>query len=388
MIIAPLPLDEELRIRDLESYDILDTPYEDEFDGLVELASHICNCPISVITLLHKDRQWFKAKKGIDGDSGTRDASFCSHTILDTGVMTVEDALQDERFFDNPNVTSDPNVRFYAGAPIISAGGHNLGALCIVDNIPKKITPEQERMLVILSGQVSKLLELRKKNKSIREAAEELIELKTNTINRFMQGYEDDKRSIATDLHEDLAQRLAGTMLTLKMAEANEANRVSLLREAKQQVQDVIAGMRKLSYSITPPAVNWIPAEELLVEFINKTKSTYPFEIDIAVSGKSKACNPKLSLAAIRVIESWFKLLTDEREVKHVSVSVMPGEGFIFNVEDDNHSSDMEQRKKVVFDSLIYDRVKQFDGQVELPLSGNGKNILKVTLPENSPVLQ
>ena len=163
MKIAPLPHNEALRLQDLYSYQLLDTPSESDFDELVELASRICNCPISLITLLDKDRQWFKAKKGINADGTSRDEAFCSHAILQDEVMIVKDATKDERFFDNPFVIGDPNVRFYAGAPIVSRSGHKLGTICLIDSKPKSFTKEEEALLQLLAKQASRLLEIHKK---------------------------------------------------------------------------------------------------------------------------------------------------------------------------------------------------------------------------------
>ncbi len=142
MITAAIPASETLRLVDLDSYDIMDSSAEDDFDELVELASQICNSPISFISLLDKDRQWFKSKKGIDDTQSDRDVAFCAHAILQDEVFVVEDASKDIRFVGNPFVTGDAHVRFYAGAPIVSPAGHNLGALCVIDHKPKTLSQQ------------------------------------------------------------------------------------------------------------------------------------------------------------------------------------------------------------------------------------------------------
>ena len=381
MIVSQLPLDEILRLQNLESYDILDTDFEDDFDELVELAGKICNCPISTITLLDKDRQWFKARTGIEDRSTPREQSFCSHAITEPGVMSITDASKDERFSTNPLVTGDPNIRFYAGAPIISAEGFSLGAICIIDHKPKQLNAEQERILVILANQVSKLLELRKKNKIIRERAEEILEIKTASINRFIKGQEAIKKDIATDLHEDLAQKLAASVLTLKMAEQQGTERVPLISTAARQVQEVISNIRSLSYAITPHSIDWIPAEELISEFIHKTAITYPFPIEVDIIGERSAVNAELSLSAIRIIESWLKLLSIEKQVKQVAITVITGNKFEFSIADDNDAADLELRREEIFSSLLYERVQQHQGHVELSMLKNGINVLKIVFP-------
>ncbi len=164
---AIIPVNEKERLEELYRYDILDTAYEETFNQIVQLASAVCDSPISLITLLDKDRQWFKAKKGMEGEGTGRDISFCSHTILDDELMEIQDALTDERFFDNPLVTGNPNIRFYAGMPIVTKKGLPLGALCVIDNKPKNLSPEQKFVLKVLAGQTMQLIELHKKHVEI-----------------------------------------------------------------------------------------------------------------------------------------------------------------------------------------------------------------------------
>ncbi|HTK19380.1 MAG TPA: GAF domain-containing sensor histidine kinase [Mucilaginibacter sp.] len=172
MIAPPIPKNEQKRLQDLFETELLDTPKESEFDDIVRLASQICNMPISLITLVDSNRQWFKAKVGIDDDETSREESFCAHAILDDGLFEVEDALTDERFFDNPMVLENPNVRYYAGFPLITKTGSNIGTLCVVDVVPRKLTEEQIFALKVLSENVIKIAELRQKNKHLNHMAE------------------------------------------------------------------------------------------------------------------------------------------------------------------------------------------------------------------------
>lgn len=176
MIAAPIPANEHERLQELIRYEVLYTQYEEDFDQIVQLASAICKTPISTITLLDFNKQWFKAKIGIDNIEGDRDTSFCGHAIAqDATIMIVNDALDDDRFFDNPLVVGEPNIRFYAGYPLVSPSGYKLGTLCVIDRIPRSLSAEQELTLKTLGNQVVKLFELRLRNKEV-ELRNKLVE--------------------------------------------------------------------------------------------------------------------------------------------------------------------------------------------------------------------
>lgn len=163
MSAAPLPPDEPQRLAALQEYAVLDTLAESSFDDLTELASRICDTPIALVSLIDGDRQWFKSRVGLDAPQTPRDQAFCAHAILEPGqVFQVRDASEDPRFADNPLVTGAPNIRFYAGMPLVTADNHALGTLCVIDRKSRELTPLQHSALQVLSRHVVKLLELRR----------------------------------------------------------------------------------------------------------------------------------------------------------------------------------------------------------------------------------
>ncbi len=153
---------EEARLEVLREYQVLDTPPEQGFEDVTELASFICGTPISLVTLVDADRQWFKSERGFGKRETPRTQSFCAHTIGTGEMLVVENALKDARFSDNPFVAGEPGVRFYAGAPLIDGTGHILGTVCVVDTVPRSLGPSQKAALEALARQVMSLLEQRR----------------------------------------------------------------------------------------------------------------------------------------------------------------------------------------------------------------------------------
>lgn len=185
-----LPPNEGERLAALHHYQVLDTAPESDFDDLTALAAQICETPIALVSLVDAERQWFKSKIGLTVSETSREIAFCTHTILEDQVLMVPDALRDERFCHNPLVTAAPQIRFYAGAPLITPAGYTIGTLCVIDYVPRDLTTKQIQALQSLGRQVISQLELRSglrmlaKEVSERKQAEEQIRAQSTLLDQ------------------------------------------------------------------------------------------------------------------------------------------------------------------------------------------------------------
>lgn len=209
-MIRPIkPHNEAERLTALRRYEILDTPQEAAFDDLVMIASAVCGMPMGSVSLIDADRQWFKARLGLDAPETSRDNAFCAHAILSPDeVMVVADAMEDPRFRDNPLVVSDPGIRFYAGAPLMGMEGLPMGTLCVMDRKPRKLERHQIEALNALSRQVSRLLEMRQNSRALN------LQLQDRTwyedqLHRYQEMLEADNADLVEQTRTDPLTGLA-----------------------------------------------------------------------------------------------------------------------------------------------------------------------------------
>lgn len=237
MIAAPDPSNEQERLKTLYEYNILDTLPEQDFDDITRIASEICNTPISLVSIIDAHRQWFKSKHGLDVPETPREMAFCAHAILQPQqIMEVPDSSQDERFHDNPLVTGDPHVAFYAGVPLVTENGHALGTLCVLDNTPKKLSQHQLDTLKALANQVVCQLELRHKVQELHTHQQQL-----EMVNRELERY---AQVVAHDLKSPLNTILGITNL-MNILYANQLD-----PEGREYVQMLDFSSHRMKYMI------------------------------------------------------------------------------------------------------------------------------------------
>ncbi|MAM18137.1 MAG: GAF domain-containing sensor histidine kinase [Bacteroidota bacterium] len=241
MIVPKKPDNEDLRLTAVRKLELLDSLPEESYDSITALASHICDSPIALITLLDENRQWFKSKVGTNMEGSPRETSFCGHAILKPQeIMEVTDTTKDLRFIENPLVTdAATNIKFYAGVPILDTDGLPLGTLCVLDNKQKQLTDAQRTALRALGKQVELLYEYHNKNRALEQLKDDL-----NENNRILQEF-------ASTVSHDLKMPLANMILTADIMKAKYGDRLDSdgleylnhLKQSGLTLSDYISGI-------------------------------------------------------------------------------------------------------------------------------------------------
>ncbi|WAC39019.1 PAS domain-containing protein [Pedobacter sp. SL55] len=279
---------EQQRLAALQAYQILDTTAEEDYDELTELAAAICGTPIALISLVDKERQWFKSHKGLDVKETTRSQSFCAHAILEPStLMQVEDAQLDERFKNNPLVTGNPNIVFYAGMPLVDADGYALGSLCVIDSKPHQLNEAQQQALKTLSKQVVNKFMLRKKLLDLAAANEENIRLNQQSIereNHLERIIEQSPAAIVVLRGEDM------------IVDAINPAMLSLIDQ-----QPDIQGKKLLT---AMPELKNQPAYELLQEVFKTGKALHRYETPVSLDRNGKIATAYFDFSYTPLIEN------------------------------------------------------------------------------------
>ena len=270
---APMPDSEASRIKTLLSYRVLDTEPEAAYDDVVAIAAQICETSVALVSLVDTSRQWFKAAVGIDATETPRDVAFCAHAILHSQVMVIPDALDDERFANNPLVVSGPLIRFYAGAPLITAKGYALGTLCVIDTKPRQLGDAQICALEALARQVVSQLEMRlllaRANREVeaRQRAEATLQAANECLEQRVQE--------RTQVLSKSNQQLEETLQALQQAQAQLVH-----SEKMKALGQMVAG---IAHEINNP-INFIHANlshltnyiDSLVDFLSLYECAFP----------------------------------------------------------------------------------------------------------------
>ena len=235
---------ENERLNALKSYSILDTLQENEYDDITFIASHICNTPISYISIIDEERQWFKSKIGLQIEETPREIAFCAHTIVsEKDYMLVEDARKDYRFSDNPLVTDEPKIVFYLGIPLITTDKYPIGTLCVVDKTPRTLSENQIRMIQALSRQTIRLLEARKNNLEL-DLRKKVLEERNKSLDSFARIAAHDLKSPINNIIQFI--ELLRNELDIESKE-NIKELLNIIETSTYNVTQLIDGILKYS---------------------------------------------------------------------------------------------------------------------------------------------
>jgi PAS domain S-box-containing protein len=317
-----LPENENERLAALKELDLLDTQAEEVFDDFTFLASHICEAPIAIITLLDETRQWFKSKVGLDAIQTPREISFCGHALLQDDIFEITDALADERFADNPLVVGEPHIRHYAGALIRTKEGHKLGTLCVIDTKPKKLNETQRNALKKLAYQVTTQIELKrsyKKHQELNELLSDSLTFIRNVIDNLPAtiGYW-DKNLVCTFANKTYADKYLALGVEIIGKRLFEAVSKELMQQIKPHVDGVLAGKAQqfethftaAGQQVVHTQVNYIPDFDTNKE----VKGFYIFAIDVSDLRKAQEDN-KLAEVALATAGTGILITNAQHEI-------------------------------------------------------------------------
>ncbi|MCE1199412.1 MAG: GAF domain-containing sensor histidine kinase, partial [Marinilabiliales bacterium] len=312
MIPPSIPANEQRRIENLKSFGVLDTLPEAEYDEITFLASLLCGTPISLVSLIDEQRQWFKSHHGLDATETPREFAFCAHALNQPDqLFVIHDSRKDERFHDNPLVTGSPHVIFYAGMPLVSSEGYALGTLCVIDHKPNHLNEDQEKALKALAHQVGRLLELRKKRAEQEQLIYELskknealdkfvvvaahdIKSPLNNIIMFSELFSDDYAPMLNEEGQELLQminrstyRLAGLIDGILMY-SRDTNLLSQTKEMVplqpliQELLPLLDIAREAKVTIIPEEVVTVDSNKIALErvFINLISNSLKYNLN------------------------------------------------------------------------------------------------------------
>ena len=366
---APLPQNEDERLAELLSYDVLDTEAEQLFDDLTALASQICETPIALISLVDPNRQWFKSRVGLNAEETSRDIAFCSHAILQSDVFEVPNATLDPRFHDNPLVTGAPDIRFYAGAPLITPSGHAIGTLCAIDSKPRKLTETQKASLQTLSKSVVAHLELKRKNRELERTSQfksdflsyvsHEIRTPLNAINTFSQLLEGEAQKL----------NLPSSFTTPLSHVSQSGERLLEIVNSVLDIKQIEAGKMR----VMPRAVN---TKDFFTHLFSLTKIraedggiAFSTSIDDAVPDSLFFDDTKFGQVALNLLSNAVKFTNHGKSVK-AQVKYKSGK-VIFNVIDQGIGMSDDDQKRLFTPFERMENARQISG------TGLGLNISK-----------
>jgi two-component sensor histidine kinase len=361
MIIPDFPENESERIKDLLATNLLDTPKETDFDNITDLASSIFGMPVAVITLIDKERQWFKSCVGLPNDvtETSREISFCGHSInKPTEVTLIPDARLDERFHDNPFVVNG-TVIFYAGAPLMSKNNNALGTLCIIDSVPRILNEKEIKTLQILANQVSKLIELRLINTQLDKSLQEKVNLLKEIHHRVKNNLQ-----------------LVSSLLNLQKNNLNDDKFSKAIQTCQDRIKSIAIVHEKLYQS---ESLFLIDIESYLKDLVKEISinliDTERFQFNLDIQKIELTIDQILPLGLIlnELISNSIKHCKNNNKVTAIHISLKSANNYILNYNDNGLGIDNNTRNKQGIGlELVQSFVDQLEGKLASFSNKNG----------------
>ena len=337
---------EKERLLALESFSILDTLEEADYDNLTAIAAEICGTPISLVSLLDNERQWFKSRHGLNVSETPKEYAFCAHAInAGEDVFIVQDSRTDERFHDNPLVIGDPHVIFYAGFPLITSEGMPLGTLCVIDHKPRLLSQSQIKTLKALSLQVMNLLNLRKTNEQLKNSITEL-EKKNEELDRFAYIAAHDLKSPLNNISST-----AELFTECYADDLDEDGRTMLgfIKSASNQLRELIDGL--LAYSKSNSILNEEGTVIDLSTLRDEINGLFSYDNSInleIISDLSQITTNKTALDQILINLVGNAIKYNDKEHVEIQIRVSENEGrYSFCVKDNGPGIPEEEQTKI-----------------------------------------
>ena len=375
--------EEAARLKSLYRYDILNTPPEEQFDRITRLAARWFDVPIALITLLDKDRQWFKAVEGIDFCETSREAAFCARNIQSDTILTVEDATEDPRFADNPLVRGQPGIRFYAGAPLKTSNGHRLGSLCLIDTTPRSAEGMDLSMLRDLAEIVVDELELRAVSKDLEEKNQKVKEL----VRELKSAEESKRRHLSQLLHEDLQQVLQAarmTSQTLSGADSLTEKKADQVERLTESIEEAFRITRDLSARFAPPIANQ-PLPDTLQWLARKIEEDHGLSVSLQIEGAASMSDETVKRLLYHTVRELLFNVLENAETNEARISFQREAGSLrVIVENDGQYAPKTKQEGPLGLARIHERVELFGGMFDVTSQPGQGTQITVEVPSST----
>ncbi|MGC1129434.1 MAG: GAF domain-containing sensor histidine kinase [Candidatus Acidiferrales bacterium] len=405
------PINEEERLSELRRYSVLDTSPEGAFDDLTKLAAYVCGAPISLVSLVDAERIWFKSKVGLAAREIPRIDGFCASAILDDRPLVVPDAAANERLASHPLVTSPPNLRFYAGAPLITPRGHRIGTLCVIDVVARELNAEQIDALESLARTVVAQLELRLAVRNSGTTSRALRELQASTetevknrteqlastneslrrlSGRLLNAQDDERRRIARELHDSTGQLLAALCMTIdQMAKDASPANSERLRECRKMAAAAADEIRSLSYLLHPPLIELAGLTSTVADYVEGFAKRSGIRIGVDISQDIGRLDENREIALFRVIQESLGNIHRHSGSTVANIKIFDaGKDVVLEIRDQGcglPAAAGETQQLGVGIRSMEERLRQFGGSLAIESNGSGTKVRAILPRHASP---